>query len=64
MARASEVLPRPHVNLRREIIAILAFKLLALIALYLLFFDERPHITPTASNNGCSSSRAPPQAGP
>lgn len=33
-------------SLRREIIAILAFKLLALIALRFLFFDDRPHITP------------------
>jgi len=35
-----------HPSVRREIVAILAFKLAALIALYFLFFDERPHITP------------------
>lgn len=34
-------------SLRREIIAILGFKLLALLALYFLFFDRRPEITPT-----------------
>lgn len=34
-------------SLRREIIAILGFKLLALFALYFLFFDHRPEITPT-----------------
>ncbi|HEY6643830.1 cytochrome oxidase putative small subunit CydP [Povalibacter sp.] len=41
----------PHARhifgLRREIIAVLALKLLALIALRFLFFDERPEITPT-----------------
>ncbi len=34
-------------SLRRDIIAILTFKLLALIALRFLFFDDRPDITPT-----------------
>jgi hypothetical protein len=33
-------------SLWREIAVILGFKLMALIALYYLFFDERPHITP------------------
>jgi hypothetical protein len=37
----------PSASLRREIIAILGFKLLALLALYFLFFDQRPEITPT-----------------
>ena len=37
---------RRSVSLRRDIIAILTFKLLALIALRFLFFDERPDITP------------------
>jgi hypothetical protein len=34
--------------LLREITAILVFKLLALIALYFLFFDERPDIQPSS----------------
>lgn len=37
---------RQRPGLRREIILILAFKLMALVALYFLFFDERPRITP------------------
>lgn len=32
-------------SLWREIAAVLGFKLLALVSLYLLFFDERPDIT-------------------
>ncbi len=38
--------PQPP-SLRREILAILGFKLLALLVLYFLFFDQRPEITPT-----------------
>ena len=34
--------------LRREIIAVLCFKLFALIALRYLFFDDRPVITPSS----------------
>ena len=48
MSHASTTLaaaPR-HRSLRREIIAILTFKLIALIVLRFLFFNERPEITP------------------
>jgi hypothetical protein len=49
MSGASFPSPRARrgFSLRRDIIAILLFKLLALIALRFLFFDERPDITPT-----------------
>jgi hypothetical protein len=42
---SSTAAPR-RASLRREIIAVLGFKLLALLALYFLFFHERPVITP------------------
>jgi hypothetical protein len=49
MSGATFPIPRARrsFSLRRDIIAILIFKLLALIALRFLFFDERPEITPT-----------------
>lgn len=48
MSGASFPIPRSRrgFSLRRDIITILIFKLLALIALRFLFFDERPDITP------------------
>ncbi|HMN44902.1 MAG TPA: hypothetical protein PKE27_10030 [Povalibacter sp.] len=49
MSEAANITARTRrsFSLRRDIIAILTFKLLALIALRFLFFDERPQITPT-----------------
>ncbi|HWK74932.1 MAG TPA: hypothetical protein VNQ81_11715 [Povalibacter sp.] len=48
LSNARNVPHRPQSSsLRREIVAILCFKLLALLVLYFLFFDQRPEITPT-----------------
>ena len=44
-AHAPSPRTRPS-TLKREIVAILIFKLCGLIALYFLFFDQRPDITP------------------
>jgi len=46
-------------TLRREIIAILAFKLLALTALYFLFFDEPAPVSPAGVGDRLLDSPAP-----
>jgi hypothetical protein len=53
---------RRSFSLRRDIVAILAFKLLALIALRFLFFDERPEITPTRVERHLLDSSSPSEA--
>ncbi len=49
-------------SLWREITVVLACKLLALLALYYLFFDERPHTTPDSVQHPVSDDPAPAEA--
>ena len=46
----------PH-GLRREVILLLCFKALALTALYFLFFDVRPAVTPASMQQQLSRTR-------